>query len=98
MDVKVKKDAEEEMNCILDLLEEWCLKYDQDYANAVVLVKHDQITSWGSMEGGKNDQITSWGSIGNHEDFDVYRTKSAHKRRRPLGRITKQPRLLQQKG
>lgn len=29
--------------------------------NAVVLVKHDQ--------------ITSWGSIGNHEDFDVYRTK-----------------------
>lgn len=61
MDVKVKKDAEEEMNCILDLLEEWCLKYDQDYANAVVLVKHDQ--------------ITSWGSIGNHEDFDVYRTK-----------------------
>ena len=45
MDVKVKKDAEEEMNCILDLLEEWCLKYDQDYANAVVLVKHDQITS-----------------------------------------------------
>ncbi len=38
MDVKVKKDAEEEMNCILDLLEEWCLKYDQDYANAVVLV------------------------------------------------------------
>ena len=41
MDVKVKKDAEEEMNCILDLLEEWCLKYDQDYANAVVLVKHD---------------------------------------------------------
>ena len=61
MDVKVKKDAEEEMNCILDLLEEWCLKYDQDYANAVVLTK--------------NDQITSWGSIGNHEDFDVYRTK-----------------------
>ena len=53
MDVKVKKDAEEEMNCILDLLEE--------YANAVVLVKHDR--------------ITSWGSIGNHEDFDVYRTK-----------------------
>ena len=80
MDVKVKKDAEEEMNCILDLLEEWCLKYDQDYANAVVLVKHDQ--------------ITSWGSIGNHEDFDVYRTKSAHKRRQPLGHIDKQPRLL----
>lgn len=43
MDREVKKDAEEEMNCILDLLEEWCLKYDQDYANAVVLVKHDQI-------------------------------------------------------
>ena len=41
MDEEVKKDAEEEMNCILDLLEEWCLKYDQDYANAVVLVKHD---------------------------------------------------------
>ena len=61
MDVKVKKDAEEEMNCILYVLEEWCLKYDQDYANAVVLVKQDQ--------------ITSWGSIGNHEDFDVYRTK-----------------------
>lgn len=40
MDEEVKKDAEEEMNCILDLLEEWCLKYDQDYANAVVLVKH----------------------------------------------------------
>lgn len=49
MDEEVKKDAEEEMNCILDLLEEWCLKYDQDYANAVVLVKHDQITSWGSI-------------------------------------------------
>ena len=43
------------MNCILELLEEWCLKYDQDYANAVVLVKHDQ--------------ITSWGSIGDHEDL-----------------------------
>ena len=43
------------MNCILELLEEWCLKYDQDYANAVVLVKHNQ--------------ITSWGSIGNHEDL-----------------------------
>lgn len=68
MDVKVKKDAEEEMNCILDLLEEWCLKYDQDYANAVVLVKHDQ--------------ITSWGSIGNHEDFDVYRTKERPQMRR----------------
>jgi len=27
MDEEVKKDAEEEMNCILDLLEEWCLKY-----------------------------------------------------------------------
>lgn len=61
MDEEVKKDAEEEMNCILELLEEWCLKYDQDYANAAVFVKHDQ--------------ITSWGSIGNHEDFDVYRTK-----------------------
>ena len=61
MDEEVKKDAEEEMNCILELLEEWCLKYDQDYANAVVFVKHDQ--------------ITSWGSIGNHGDFDVYRTK-----------------------
>lgn len=24
MDREVKKDAEEEMNCILDLLEEWC--------------------------------------------------------------------------
>lgn len=80
MDVKVKKDAEEEMNCILDLLEDWCLKYDQDYVNTVVLVK--------------NDQITSWGSVGNQEDFDVYRTKSAHKRRQPLGRIDKQPRLL----
>jgi|GEM_PF-243687 len=80
MDEEVKKDAEEEMNCILELLEGWCLKYDQDYTNAVVLTK--------------NDQITSWGSIGNREDFDVYRTKSAHKRRQPLGRIDKQPRLL----
>ena len=61
MDEEVKKDAEEEMNCILELLEEWCLKYDQDYANAAVFVKHDK--------------ITSWGSIGNREDFDVYRTK-----------------------
>ena len=61
MDREVKKDAEEEMNCILDLLEDWCLKYDQDYVNTVVLVK--------------NDQITSWGSVGNQEDFDVYRTK-----------------------
>lgn len=49
MDEEVKKDAEEEMSCILELLEEWCLKYDQDYANAVVLVKHNQITSWGSI-------------------------------------------------
>ena len=80
MDREVKKDAEEEMNCILDLLEDWCLKYDQDYVNTVVLVK--------------NDQITSWGSVGNQEDFDVYRKKNAHKRRQPLGRITKQPRLL----
>lgn len=63
MDREVKKDAEEEMNCILDLLEDWCLKYDQDYVNTVVLVK--------------NDQITSWGSVGNQEDFDVYRTKKA---------------------
>lgn len=39
MDREVKKDAEEEMNCILDLLEDWCLKYDQDYVNTVVLVK-----------------------------------------------------------
>jgi hypothetical protein len=62
MDEEVKKDAEEEMNRILDLLEDWCLKYDRDYANAVVLVK--------------NDQITSWGSIGNHEDFDVYRKRA----------------------
>lgn len=61
MDREVKKDAEEEMNCIIDLLEEWCLKYDQDYVNAVVITK--------------NDRITSWGSIGNQEDFDVYRTK-----------------------
>lgn len=80
MNEEIKKDAEEEMNCILELLEGWCLKYDQDYTNAVVLTK--------------NDQITSWGSIGNREDFDVYRTKSAHKRRQPLGRIDKQPRLL----
>lgn len=63
MDREVKKDTEEEMNCILDLLEEWCLKYDQDYVNAVVITK--------------NDRITSWGSIGNQEDFDVYRTKKA---------------------
>ena len=63
MDEEIKKDAEEEMNCILDLLEEWCLKYDQDYANAVVLIG--------------NDRIASWGSIGNREDFDVYRTKKA---------------------
>ena len=63
MDEEIKKDAEEEMNCILDLLEEWCLKYDQDYTKAVVLTK--------------NDQITSWGSIGNHEDFDVCRIKKA---------------------
>lgn len=63
MDREVKKDAEEEMNRILDLLEEWCLKYDQDYVNAVVLAK--------------NDQITLWGSIGNQEDFDAYRTKKA---------------------
>jgi hypothetical protein len=61
MDEEVKKDAEEEMNCILELLEEWCLKYDQDYTDAVVLTK--------------NDQITSWGNIGNREDFDVHRTK-----------------------
>lgn len=81
MDREVKKDAEEEMNCILDLLEEWCLKYDQDYVNAVVITK--------------NDRITSWGSIGNQEDFDVYRTKkSAHKRRQPLGRIFKKSTLF----
>ena len=49
MNEEIKKAAEEEMNCILDLLEEWCLKYDQDYANAVVLVKHNQITSWGCI-------------------------------------------------
>lgn len=61
MDEEIKKAAEEEMNCILELLEEWCLKYDQDYANAVVLVKHNQ--------------ITSWGSIGNIGDFDVCRIK-----------------------
>ena len=61
MNEEIKKDAEEEMNCILELLEGWCLKYDQDYIDAVVLTK--------------NDQITSRGSIGNHEDFDVYRTK-----------------------
>lgn len=63
MDRKIKKDAKEEMSCILDLLEEWCLKYDQDYVNAVVLTK--------------NDLTTSWGSIGNQEDFDVYRIKKA---------------------
>ena len=27
MDEEIKKDAEEEMNCILDLLEDWCLKW-----------------------------------------------------------------------
>ena len=41
MDEEIKKDAEEEMNCILDLLEDWCLKYDQDYVNTVVLVKNE---------------------------------------------------------
>jgi len=61
MDEEIKKNAEEEMNRILDLLEGWCLKYDQDYANAVVFIG--------------NDRIRSWGNIGNHEDFDVYRTK-----------------------
>ena len=61
MDEEVKKDAEEEMNCILDLLEEWCLKYDQDFANAVVITKEDQ--------------ITSWGGIGNHKDFEACRIK-----------------------
>ncbi len=61
MNEEIKKDAEEEMNCILELLEEWCLKYDQDYANAVVLVKHNQ--------------ITAWGRVGNQEDFDVYKKK-----------------------
>ena len=60
MNEEIKKDAEEEMNCILELLEEWCLKYDQDYANAVVLLKHYL--------------MTSWGSIVNHEDFEVFRT------------------------
>ena len=49
MNEEIKKDAEEEMNCILELLEGWCLKYDQDYTNAVVLTKNDQITSWGSI-------------------------------------------------
>ena len=39
MNEEIKKDAEEEMNCILELLEGWCLKYDQDYTNAVVLTK-----------------------------------------------------------
>lgn len=61
MDEEVKKDAEEEMNCILELLEEWCLKYDQDYADAVVFIR--------------NNRITSWGSIGDYEDFDVCRIK-----------------------
>lgn len=73
MDVKVKKDAGEEMNCILDLLEEWCLKYDQDYANAVVLVKHDQ--------------ITSWGSIGDHEDLVCRIKKRPQMRRQPQGAL-----------
>lgn len=73
MDEEVKKDAEEEMNCILDLLEEWCLKYDQDYANAVVLVKHNQ--------------ITSWGSIGNHEDLVCRIKERPQMRRQPQGAL-----------
>ena len=77
MNEEIKKDAEEEMNCILELLEGWCLKYDQDYTNAVVLTKNDQITSWGSAK-----------------TLTFTEQKSAHKRRQPLGRIDKQPRLL----
>lgn len=61
MDEKTKKDAEEEMNCILELLEEWCLKYNQKYVNAFALVK--------------KDRISSSGNIGNIDEFDVYRSK-----------------------
>lgn len=73
MNEEIKKAAEEEMNCILDLLEEWCLKYDQDYANAVVLVKHNQ--------------ITSWGSIGDHEDLACRTKERPQMRRQPQGAL-----------
>lgn len=39
MNEEIKKDAEEEMNCILELLEGWCLKYDQDYTTQLYLQK-----------------------------------------------------------
>lgn len=46
---ELQRRAEEELGCILELMEEWALKYEQDYVNAGVIVKQDEIFSHGDV-------------------------------------------------
>lgn len=61
MDEAVKKQAEEEMDCILQLLEEWALKYNEEYVSVAVFVDENKISSFSNKT--------------NHVGIDVYRSK-----------------------
>lgn len=46
---ELQRRAEEELKCILELMEEWALKYEQDYVSACAIVEQDEIFSHGDV-------------------------------------------------
>ena len=49
MDEETQRQAEEELECILELMEEWALKYGQDYVGACAFIKQYEIVSFGNV-------------------------------------------------
>lgn len=49
MDEETQRQAEEELECILELMEEWALKYGQDYVNTCAFIKQYEIVSFGNV-------------------------------------------------
>ena len=50
MDEETQRQAEEELECILELMEEWALKYGKDYVTASAFVGQDEIVSFGDVD------------------------------------------------
>ena len=64
MDEETQRRAEKELECILELMEEWALKYGQDYVTACAFIEQYE--------------IVSHGNIADYPRLDVFRKNKAH--------------------